>query len=60
MVTAEDELDLRIRYTATGDLADPDPDGDEDTEDATYGRIQIMLPDGWDASGRHRFECKPI
>ena len=47
MVTAEDELDLRIRYTATEDLADPDPDGDEDTADATYGRIQIMLPDGW-------------
>ena len=55
-MTAEDELDLRIRYTATGDLADPDPDGDEDTEDATYGRIQIMLPDGLGASGRHRFE----
>ena len=47
MVTAEDELDLRIRYAATDDLADPDPDGDEDTDDATYGRIQIMLPDGW-------------
>ena len=47
MVTAEDELDLRIRYTATEDLADPDPDGDEDTEDATYGRIQIMLPEDW-------------
>ena len=47
MVTAEDELDLRIRYTATDDLADPDPDGDEDTDDATYGKIQIILPDGW-------------
>jgi hypothetical protein len=47
MVTAEDELDLRIRYAATDDLADPDPDGDEDTDDATYGRIQIMLPEGW-------------
>ena len=47
MVTAEDELDLRIRYTATDDLADLDPDGDEDTADATYGRIQIMLPEGW-------------
>ncbi|RKU14344.1 hypothetical protein C6502_00555 [Candidatus Poribacteria bacterium] len=46
-VDAEDVLDLRIRYTATEDLADPDPDGDEDTDDATYGRIQIMLPDGW-------------
>ena len=46
-VDAEDVLDLRIRYTATEDLADPDPDGDEDTDDATYGRIQIMLPEGW-------------
>ena len=46
-VDAEDVLDLRIRYTATGDLANPDPDDDEDTDDATYGRIQIMLPEGW-------------
>ncbi len=46
-VDAEDVLDLRIRYTATEDLADPDPDGDEDTDDATYGRIQIKLPEGW-------------
>ena len=46
-VDAEDVSNLRIRYTATEDLADPDPDGDEDTDDATYGRIQIMLPEGW-------------
>ena len=46
-VTAEEVLDLKIRYTATEDLADPDPDGDEDTDDATYGTIQVMLPDGW-------------
>ena len=50
-VTAEDMFNqskpFRIRYTATEDLADPDPDGDDATDDATYGRIQIMLPERW-------------
>ncbi len=54
MVTAEDAFDaklpLRIRYTATDDLADPNPDGDEGTNDATYGRIQIAMPAGWSRS----------
>ena len=46
-VTAEQKANLTIRYTATKDLADPNPDRDADTDDATYGRIQITLPDGW-------------
>ena len=46
-VTAEQKENLTIRYTATRDLADPNPDRDADTDDATYGRIQITLPDGW-------------
>ena len=40
-VTAEGMTKLEIKYTATMDLADPDPDGVATTEDATFGRVQI-------------------
>ena len=44
-VTAEDVVNLRIRYDATIDLAMPVSSTDAD--DATFGRVQIMLPAGW-------------
>ena len=46
-VTAEDSIKLTVMYTATADLADEDPDGDASTTDATFGIIQVMLPEEW-------------
>ena len=46
-VTAGEKVDLTIKYTATATLADSDPDGDEGTDDSTYGRIRVTLPAGW-------------
>ena len=46
-VTPEDTVDLRVMYTATSNLAMPDPAATDADDDTTYGMIQFRLPDGW-------------
>lgn len=43
-VTAEGMVDLEVRYTAEGTLANVDADS------PSYGRIRVMLPGGWGPS----------
>ena len=46
-VAAGSMVDLTVRYSATGILADPDATGNNGEADPTFGRIRIGLPAGW-------------
>ena len=49
-VFAESMVDLKVRYTATGTLADGS---------STYGRIRVQLPKGWGPEGDIELE-RPV